>query len=157
MADEERNQRFERALATLSELAANHDSRMAALTELAAVQNRRADVHERRIEGLEEAYALLVRLARSQQNGMDEIRAAQAETDHKLAALVDAQMQTEQALQRLAGAQERLDKAHERLAESQKQLAESQRHSDRRLDALIDVVQDLVNRRKAEGESPDSG
>jgi len=129
MTEEERNQRFENALATLA--------------ELAAVQNRRADAQERRIEGLEEAYALLVKLARSQQNGMDEIRAAQAETDHRLAALVDAQMHTEQALQRLT-------EAHERLAASQV-------HSDRRLDALIDVVRDLLNGRKPGGGPPDLG
>jgi chaperonin cofactor prefoldin len=48
-------------------------------------------------------------------------------------ALVDAQLKTENAVKVLAESQARL-------AESQAHLAESQVHTDRRLDALIDII-----------------
>lgn len=136
MGEEERNVRFENALATLA--------------ELAAVQNRRADAHERRIDVIEEAQALLARVLRSQQNWAEETKARHAEIDHKLAALVDAQMQTEEALKQL-------EEVVKRIADSHERLAGSHAHSDRRLDALIDVVRDLLNGRKPEGGRDDSG
>jgi hypothetical protein len=56
---------------------------------------------------------------------------AQANSEAKIAALADAQIKTEDALVRLA--------------EAHTKLAESQVHTDRRLDALIDIVRELRN------------
>jgi chromosome segregation ATPase len=101
MSDDNRILRIENALATLAELSADHG---------------------RRVARLEEAFVTLVELARSHNEGLDELRAAQAElstaqvelstaqvelstaqaeTEHKLAALVDAQIRTEEALSKL--------------------------------------------------------
>lgn len=171
MADEEGNRRFENALATLSELAANQDGRMARLEALAADHQRLFVNHERRISGLEEAFRMLVEMSRRHDERADEIRAAQAETEHKLAALVDAQVRTQEAaaeserkLAALAEAQlqteqamKRSADAQERLADAQERLADAQAHSDRRLDALIDVVNNLLNGRGPGGGTADSG
>jgi chromosome segregation ATPase len=88
------------------------ENAMATLAELAADR-------ERRVSRLEEALVTLVELVRSHNESMDESRVAHGETDRKIAVLADAQIRTEDAL---------------------KQLAEAQAHTDRRLDALIDIV-----------------
>ncbi len=55
-------------------------------------------------------------------------------------ALVDAQIRTEDGLQRLAQSQRELAESQRKLTESQRELAESQKHTDDRLSALIDIV-----------------
>ncbi|HEV3470950.1 MAG TPA: hypothetical protein VG148_16625 [Pyrinomonadaceae bacterium] len=171
MAEEERNRRFENALATLSELASNQEGRLTALERLAASQDGRMAIleklaadhhrllasHERRIVGLSEAFKTVAELSQRHQGGVEELRAAQAEAEQKIAALADAQIRTEEAVAEAARKVAALAESHERLAASQKRLAESQEHSDRRLDALIDIVRDLADRRKPEGGTPDSG
>lgn len=112
---EERILRLENAMATLAELAANIQGR-----------TRR----------LEESYVTVVELLQSHNDGMAELRAAQADADAKIAALADAQIRAESA-------QERRD---ERLQSALTRLAESQAHADRRLDALIDIVRGGRNR-----------
>jgi chromosome segregation ATPase len=168
MADEERDRIIEKTLKTLAEIAASHDIRMAALEELVARQDGRAETlenllsrqdersatlekvaaehqrllagHERRVINLNEAFQSLAAMFQRHQEWMAEIRAVQAETGHKLAALVDAQIRAQEA----AADSERKIAA----------LAESQTHSDRRLGALIDVVRDLLDGRKPEGGLP---
>lgn len=81
---------------------------------------------EERLLRLENAFSILVELARSTDERMDELLAAQANSEAKIAALADAQLNTERALTTLA----------ERVTE----LAEAQTHIDRRLDALIDII-----------------
>jgi hypothetical protein len=56
---------------------------------------------------------------------------AQANSEAKIAALADAQIKTEEALVKLA--------------EAHTKLAESQAHTDQRLDALIDIVREFRN------------
>ena len=105
MSSEERILRLEKAMATLAELSADQ---------------------QRRTSRLEESFVTLVELTRSHNEGMDELRAAQTESDRKISALADAQLRTEEAL---------------------KQLAEAQTHTDQRLDALIDIVREGRNGR----------
>ena len=130
MSEEERI-RFERAMARLAESSAQHDERLAEHKERLAVHEERlaaiertnevlralaADAHQllanmqRRVTGLEEVNATLVRLLEHHNDGITEMRAAQANADAKIAAL-----------------------------------AESQAHTDRRLDALIDIVRTRFN------------
>ena len=92
------------------------ENAMATLAELAANM-------QGRVTGLEEAYVTVVELLRSHHDGITELRAAQAGADAGIAALADAQI-----------------RADERLHTALTQLAESQAHTDRRLDALIDIV-----------------
>jgi multidrug resistance efflux pump len=101
MSVEDRILRLENALATLAELSADHERR-------AADHERRTADYERRASRLEESFLMLVELARSHNESIDELRVAQAElstaqagTEHKLAALVDAHIRTEDALARL--------------------------------------------------------
>ena len=129
--------RLENAMATLAEISAQHNERLAAHEErLAAIEhtNQRleqtvqslkeltADTH-RRVTRLEESYVTVVELLQSHHEGITEMRAAQANADAKIAALADAQI-----------------RADERQQAALTQLAESQAHTDRRLDALIDIV-----------------
>lgn len=44
----------------------------------------------------------------------------------------------------LAESQQRLTESHQKLTESQRQLAESLQHTDRKLDALIDIVRERL-------------
>jgi chromosome segregation ATPase len=135
---EESTRRLENAMAKLAETSAQHDERMAAHDEqlaahkeqlathkerMAAIERTNemlkalaADAHQllanmqRRVTGLEEVNATLVRLLQHHNDGITEMRAAQANADAKIALL-----------------------------------AESQAHTDKRLDALIDIVRTRFN------------
>ncbi len=71
------------------------------------------------------------KLAQANKDRFAELAASQNQYDNKIAIMIDAQIKNEV---RFAD-----------LAKSQKQLAESQRNTDRRLDALIDIVQEGRN------------
>ncbi len=75
---------------------------------------------ERRVATLEEAVKLLTELTLRFDERVDELRAAQENSERKIAALADAQIKTEEELQALASAQ---------------------RHTNQRLDALIDFAE----------------
>ena len=137
---EESTSRLENAMATLAETSAQHDERLDAHEEQLAAHKERMAAHEerlaaiertneilkalaadahqllanmqRRVTGLEEVNATLVKLLQHHNDGITEMRAAQANADARIAAL-----------------------------------AESQAHSDRRLDALIDIVRERLNGR----------
>lgn len=168
MSADERILRLENALATLAEFGANQERRTARLEEAFARLEESSRHHEERLQRLEDgfrgledgfrglaegfralaqvgvdqqrrtarledSYQSVVELLGRHDDRLDELRAAQAETERKMAALADSQV-------RLADSQERLADSHARLTESQARLADSQAHSDRRLDALIDIV-----------------
>ena len=91
---------------------------------------------EERVARLENAFVNLTRLAESlderlntQLSWINSLGEAQANSEARIAALADAQIKTEDALVRLA--------------EAHTKLAESQAHTDQRLDALIDIVREL--------------
>ena len=148
---EESALRLEKAMARLAESSAQHEERMAAheeqlaehkermaaieranqmLRELAAAHQQLPANMQRRIPSLEEANATLVELLQSHHDGITEMRAAQANADAKIAALADAQIRSEAAMER----------GNERVQTALARLAESQTHTDQRLDALIDIV-----------------
>ena len=84
--------------------------------------------HDERLNRLEN---IVTRLANVTLNGQEEFNA-------KVSAITDAQIKTEETMQRMAEAQTKL-------AEAQTKLAESQAHTDKRLDALIDIVREGRN------------
>ena len=134
---EERILRLENAMAALAEISAQHHDRLAAaeqtnqmLRGLAADHQQLIANMQRRVAGLEESRAMLVELLRGHHDGITEMRAAQANADAKIAALADAQIRTEAAMER----------GNERVQAALAQLAESQTHTDQRLDALIDFA-----------------
>ena len=121
---EDRILRLENAMATLAEISAQHNERLAAIERsnqrleqtaqrleqnVQALGELTANV-QRRVTRLEESYVTVVELLRSHHDGITEMRAAQANAEAKIAAL-----------------------------------AESQAHSDRKLDALIDIVRTRFN------------
>ena len=146
---EESTRRLENAMAKLAETSAQHDERLAVHEErLAAIERTNetlkalaADAHQllanalRRVTGLEESYVTTARLLESHHDGMTELRAAQANADAKLAALAAAPISTEAVMER----------GNERVQTALTQLAESQAHTDQRLDALIDIVRGSRN------------
>jgi hypothetical protein len=71
------------------------------------------------------------KLAQANEDRFAELAASQNQHDDKITIMIDAQIKNEV---RFAD-----------LAKSQKQLAESQRNTDRRLDALIDIVREGRN------------
>ena len=109
---EDRILRLENAMATLAEISAQHNERLAAIERtnqslertVQGLKELTADV-QRRVTRLEESYVTAVELLRSHHDGITELRGAQAHADARTAALADAQA-----------------------------------HSDRKLDALIDIV-----------------
>jgi DNA repair exonuclease SbcCD ATPase subunit len=117
MTTDERLLRLENAFTTLAELASSHHQRMSTL---------------------EQSFQTLVELARGAEERMDQhlswinqLGDAQANSESRIAALADAQIRTDEALVKLI--------------EAQTKLAESQAHTDRRLDALIDIVREWRN------------
>jgi membrane protein involved in colicin uptake len=166
MSSEERILRLENAMATLAELSANQEQRTARLEESflrleesnrrLEESNRRLEESNRRLEegfevlkrlaaeqqkmlanlnrrtgGLEEAFKALFEMSQSHHDSLDELRAVQVESERKAT-------DSEAEWKRWAAEAER------RVAS----LAASQAHSDRRLDALIDIV-----RKQRGGES----
>ena len=102
-----------------------------------------------RVKTVEEAVQILTRMALRADERMDGFDASFSNLTVKLEALVDAQIRTEESLARLTDsharleeAHTRLEEAHTRLAEAQVNLAETQAHTDKRLDALIDIVRE---------------
>ena len=90
---------------------------------------------EDRLANVEEFSRLILQWARRAeerfaewQEGMNELREAQANSEAKLAALADAQIRTEEIMA---------------------SLVEQTKHTDQRLDALIDIVRGM-----REGNSP---
>ena len=128
MSADDRILRLENAMATLAELAADQERRTARLEESTAhLQESTAR--------LEESFVLLVALIRRHDERLDEaraaqdklggaqneLRAAQVESEHKIAALADAHIRTEEALANLTG----------------------------KVDTLIDIVQGGLNGRSS--------
>jgi peptidoglycan hydrolase CwlO-like protein len=90
---------------------------------------------EERVTTLEQAFVTLTRLAENMDARMDSTGERVNNLEEKMAALADAQIRTEEALTRLAKANE----------ESLARLAEAQAHTDRRLDALINIISEGRN------------
>ena len=111
---------------------------------------------EERTEQLEHAFVMLVKLTQSMDERMDthlswinQLGEAQANSEAKIAALADGQINLADGLRNLADAQMNLadaqiktERAVAALAERMSELAASQSHTDRRLDALIDIVRE---------------
>jgi chromosome segregation ATPase len=100
---------------------------------------------ERRLTSVEEAIGLLTARALYTDDRADEFDIKLSNLTTKIEALTDAQIRTEDALARLSAAQERLAESQRRTDEAMARLADSQAHSDRRLDALIDIVRNGRN------------
>jgi hypothetical protein len=96
---------------------------------------------------LEESFLMPTEMLRMHEDSFDELCAAQAETEQKIAALVDAQLRIEEAhgkgMEELRAAQAEASQKIAALAEAMKHLAESQAYTDRRPDGLIDIVREL--------------
>lgn len=145
MSADERILRLENAMATLAEFSAGHEQRItlleAGLTRLEEGFTRLTEGfrsltqvsvgQQRRTARLEESFVTLVQLTRRHHDGADELRAAQAETERRAA-------ETER---RAAETERRAAESERRIAA----LADAQAHSDRRLDALIDIVRNGRN------------
>ena len=105
---EDRILRLENAMATLAEISAQHDERLAAIERsnqrleqtVQSLKELTADI-QRRVTRLEESYVTVVELLRSHHDGITELRAAQANAEAKIAALADAQIQSERKLDAL--------------------------------------------------------
>jgi methyl-accepting chemotaxis protein len=115
MTTEERILRLENSFNTLAELAAQSDARDATLADLVAKANARTDTLEEFAADVREFTRILTEITRRHGERLDEhdsqmteLREAQAHTEHKIAALVDAQIKTEEALQRLTEKVDRL-------------------------------------------------
>ena len=105
---------------------------------------------EERLSRLENAFVTLTRLAESlderlntQLSWINELGAAQANSEARIAALADAQIHTEGRMARVETALASLAEAQTRTENALAKLAEAQSHTDQRLDALIDVVRGL--------------
>ena len=146
------------------------------LEQSIAELKRLVEKHRRRLADVGQAIQLQTDVSRSHDESIDDLRAGQSDFDRKLAALVNAQIRTEDKFAELAQAQAESDRkiaalaqaqaeAERRFAEAQAaiaesrveldrkmaELAESQAHSDGKLDALIDVVRDILEGRRPGG------
>ena len=128
MTDEELNRKFD--------IVAGH------LATLAVTQQKAEERMNRMDDGI-------MRLRRTLLTAIRAGRRERREWRERHAALIDAQVRSEDKLVRLEEAQSRTDESLRQLAESQKrteeslkQLSDSQAHTDKRLDALIDIVRE---------------
>jgi chromosome segregation ATPase len=157
---EEGFRRQEETNRRLDEILSQHEGRMRRLEEadLRFEESARLLIQlvrdqQRRVARVDEAFATLAALTERHQERLhehaDELRAAQVDSERKIAALADAHIRLSDRVESLAEKVESLAEKVDSLAEKVESLAESQAHSDRRLDALIDIVR---NWRK-DGES----
>lgn len=133
----EQSAKHEMKMEELATVASRSERREQVLLELAADFRRLLGNHERRISDHTRLLEVLTEKLLRHDESIDELKAGQSDFDHKLAALTDAHLQTEEAM---AEAGRKIDA-----------LAASQAHSDRKLDALIDVVRDLLEGRRPGG------
>lgn len=131
MTTEERLLRLENAFATLAELAARQ--------------------HER-TDSLEQSHQILVQLVRNMDERMDQhltwinqLGAESVNADVKIAALADAQIRADEARTNADAKIAALADAQIRTEASLGRLAEAQAQTDKRLDALIDIVREGRN------------
>ena len=159
MSEDERILRLENAFATLSELAA---------------RSQEVDTkHEARLNTLAESNQLIVELIRRHDERMDEFRerqaesdearraseaelhALRAETEHKIAALVDAQIRTEEAHSRgteelrastrgLQAGMEELRASARELQAGMEELRAAQADASRKIAALAEAMKQLA-------------
>jgi hypothetical protein len=120
MTDEERQRQMDFILDQQAQFAVN----MQKLEEADTRSNKR-------IDRLEQVLVLAIRNYRRERK----------ETREKLNALVNAQVYTEEVVDKIGESHTKLAKSLTKLTESHVKLAESQTHADKRLDALIDIVQ----------------
>ena len=99
-----------------------------------------------RVKTLEESFQTLVELAQNHDSQMDDLRATMNSLGEKVVILTDAQIKTEERMQKLTDSQQKL-------TDSQRELADSQRHTDDRLNALIDIV--MQSRKDANTDRPE--
>ncbi len=118
----------------------SEDERLTTLIETVSLLAQWSRGAEGRIKGLTENQALFaqaqVRLAEAQAGLAEE----QVKIAKELARLVEAQANWEFKLAALTDAQIRTDEAMVALSEQMKETAAQAAHTDRRLDALIDIV-----------------
>ncbi len=133
MSEEERILRLENAISTLAGLAAEQHRLSEELQRQAVEQQRLIADQQRRSARLEESFVTIVELIRGHDESIDELRAAQAESERK---------QTE-----LTATVDGLAVIMKELAVAMTELAEAQAHADRRVDALVDIMRDWRNGR----------
>jgi peptidoglycan hydrolase CwlO-like protein len=95
---------------------------------------------EERLTNLEEFVKLMTQWTLRAEERTDELRAAQAESEAKIAALADAQIKTESVMASLGGSMNELAAAQ---ARAEQRFSEAQTHTEQRLDALIDIVREM--------------
>ena len=117
------------------------------LTEAALRADERADTHQEWLNqlgagqsNLEVKLAALTDAQIRTEDALKGIRESQAHLIEEQAGLAESQKRLTESQERLSEAQARLTEDMARLAKAQERLAESQAHSDKRLDALIDII-----------------
>ena len=123
MADDDRLGKVIEVMASLVKVSRDADKRVNTLTEV--VREISGDVK------------LLAEVSNRRHETVEEIGAAHANSEVKIAALADAQMKTESVVASLS--------------ERMNELATAQTHTEQRLDALIDIVRGM-----REGNPPKS-
>jgi len=114
MNDEEINRKFDVVAGHLATLAVNQQK----AEERAAKADERAAKADTRLDRLERVLSLAIRANQRERK----------ETRDKINALIDAQTHTEESLAKLA--------------QAQSSLVESLGHTDKRVDALIDIIRE---------------
>jgi chromosome segregation ATPase len=117
-----------------------------------------ADKLEARVSDLEQYFKMLVEMLRRHDDRFDEVQEAQSNADHRIAALADAQIHTEEALTQLTTrfdalteAQFHTDEAITRLTGGVERLTENVDRLTGRVDQLAETVDRYIENRKGQG------
>ena len=150
MSTDERLLRLENAFATLAELAAQSavradatDQRVDILTELMARSLRRTDTLAELVRATSAGLEMLTKLAQSmdervvtQMDWLNELGAAQANAEARIAALADAQIRTDERIRSIESNLDALSQIAVEIAQAQaRTVAQVARHEER-LDEL---------------------
>jgi uncharacterized protein YukE len=156
MSADERILRLENAFAALSELAARSqevDARREARLNTLAESNRLiVELIRRHDERMDEFRATQAEFDEARRAVEDELRALRAATEHKLAALVDAQIRGEVSMEKLRVAQLRSEESTEVLRAAQAEAAHKITEMAAALERLSQTVETAL--RSGRGGQP---
>jgi len=111
-----------------------HEQRLDRLERIARLMVRAGLRARREMRQQDDKITIMIDAQIKNEDRYADLRASHNQHDEKIAMLIAAQLRTDERFAELAESQKDL-------AESQKQLAESLRHTDRRMETLIDIVQ----------------
>jgi predicted membrane chloride channel (bestrophin family) len=125
-----------------------HEQRLDRLERIARLMVRAGLRARREMRQQDDKITIMIDAQIKNEDRYADLAASRNQHDEQIALLIGAQLRNEERFAELSDSQKRLSESQQRLSDSQQntdrilaELAESQKHTDRRLNALMEIVQ----------------